>query len=197
MARARRRTRLFLRGDRFHLLRQAEVEDLDVAVLRDEEVLGLQVPVNDALLVRGGKTLRDLERVIDGLLLRNRTCVELAPQRLAFPELHHGVRNAFLIPEVEDRENVRMRKCRDRLRLTLEPSERIRVRRKQLGENLDRNVAVQLPIPRPVDLPHPARPERREDLVGTETSSGCERHQVGALYTGDRERKRGEEWLPT
>ena len=46
-------------------LRQPEVEDLDAAVLRDEEVLGLQVPVDDALVVRGGETLRDLDGVVD------------------------------------------------------------------------------------------------------------------------------------
>ena len=38
--------RLLARG-RLDPLRQAEVEDLDLTVLGDEEVLGLQVPVDD------------------------------------------------------------------------------------------------------------------------------------------------------
>ena len=67
-------------------LRQAEVEDLDVAVSRDEEVLGLQVPVDDALLVGGGEAPGDLERVVHGLLLGDRAGVELPAQRLALPE---------------------------------------------------------------------------------------------------------------
>ena len=46
-------------------LRQAEVEDLDAAVGGDEEVLGLQVAVDDPLVVRRGEALRDLERVVD------------------------------------------------------------------------------------------------------------------------------------
>ena len=64
--------------------------------LRDEEVLGLQVPVDDALLVGGGETLGDLERVVHGLLLRDRTGVELPAQRLAFQKLHDGVGDPVL-----------------------------------------------------------------------------------------------------
>ena len=64
-----------------------------------------------------------------------------------------------------------------------------------MRQDLDRDVAVELLVPRPVHLAHPTGTQRREDLVGAETSSGCERHQVGALYTGTMERKRGEEWL--
>ena len=51
-------------------LGEAEVEDLDAAVLRDEEVLGLQVPVDDALLVRGRQAVGDLEGVVHGLARR-------------------------------------------------------------------------------------------------------------------------------
>ena len=40
-------------GTFFDGLREAEVEDLDPAVPRHEEVLGLEVPVDNALLVRG------------------------------------------------------------------------------------------------------------------------------------------------
>ena len=48
-------------------LRQPEVQDLDPAVLRQKQVLGLQVPVDDPLLVRRGETLGDLHRVLDRL----------------------------------------------------------------------------------------------------------------------------------
>ena len=65
-----------------------------MAVPRDEEVLGLQVPVDDALLVRGGEAPGDLERVVHGLLLRDRTGVELPAQRLALEKLHDGVGDA-------------------------------------------------------------------------------------------------------
>ena len=71
-----------------------------MTVSRDEEVLGLQIPMDDALLMRGGEALRDLQRVVHGLLLRNRTGVELPAQGLAFQKLHDGIRDAVLVSEV-------------------------------------------------------------------------------------------------
>jgi hypothetical protein len=47
--------------------RDAEVEQLDVAIAGDKHVLGFQVPVDNAALVRGGQPARDLYAVLDGL----------------------------------------------------------------------------------------------------------------------------------
>ena len=43
-----------------HHARQTEVEDLDAVVVRDQQVLGLQIAMDDAFLVRGSESLRDL-----------------------------------------------------------------------------------------------------------------------------------------
>src|SRR5664280_3085617 len=51
MTRGGRRARLLAWENRLHPLRQPKVENRDVAVLRDEDVLGLQVAVDDAFLV--------------------------------------------------------------------------------------------------------------------------------------------------
>ena len=99
-------------------------------VFRDEQVLGLQVPVNDPLLVGGGESLRDLDRVVDGELLGERAGVEPVAERLAGEQLHDRVGNAAVIrPEIEDRENVRVRERGDRFRLPLEAREHVRIRR--------------------------------------------------------------------
>ena len=50
--------------------------------------------MNDPLLVGGGESLRDLDRVVDGELLRERAGVEPVAQRLARKQLHDRVRNA-------------------------------------------------------------------------------------------------------
>ena len=118
------------------------------------------------------RPLATWQRVVHGLLLRNRTRVELPAQRLAFQKLHDGVRDAVLVAEVVNRKDVLMREGRDRLRLALEPGERVGIRGDGLGQDLDRDVPIELLVPRPVDLPHPARAERGEDLVGTETGPG-------------------------
>jgi hypothetical protein len=49
----------------------SEVEDLDAPVFGDEEVLRLEIAVNDGLVVRGGESMSDLHRVIDGFANRN------------------------------------------------------------------------------------------------------------------------------
>ena len=89
--------------------------------------------MDDALLVRGREALGDLERVVHRLLLRDRTRGELLPQRLAFQKLRDRVGDAVLGSEVEDREDVRMRQRRDRLRLALESRQRVGVRRDRVA----------------------------------------------------------------
>ena len=64
-------------------LGQAEVEDLDQAVLGDEQVLGLQVAVDNPLVVSGGEPVCDLDRMLDGLANRKRGAPKTAAERLA------------------------------------------------------------------------------------------------------------------
>ena len=74
-----------------HRLGQAEVEDLDLALGRDLDVRGLQVPVDDALLVRHlerlGDLRRDAQRVGDG----ERPGRKALRERFAGDELHDDV----------------------------------------------------------------------------------------------------------
>ncbi len=98
--------------------------------------------------------------------------VELAAQGLALEQLGHGVRDAAVRAEVEDREDVRMRQRGDGLGLALEPRERVGVRGQLRREDFDGDLPVELRVARAVDLAHPARAERREDLVGAELRSG-------------------------
>ena len=128
-----------------------------VSVLRHEQVFGLQVPVDDAFLMGGGEAFGNLERVIHSQLLRNRTGVELAAQRLPFQKLHDGIGRPLVGAEVMDREDVRMRQRRNRLRFALEPRQSVCIRRERLRQDFDRDVAVELLVPRSVDLSHTAR----------------------------------------
>ena len=48
-------------------LRQAEVENPDAAIAGDENVIGLQIAVNDAGGMCGGKTVGDLYRGVEEL----------------------------------------------------------------------------------------------------------------------------------
>ena len=79
-------------------------------------------------------------------------------------------------PDVVDRDDVGMIQRRGRPRFLLEPLQPLRIRRQRLRQHLDRHLARQTRVPRPVHLPHPARAERREDLVGSQASACGQRH---------------------
>ena len=152
-------------------LGEAEVEDLDAAVLRDEEVLGLQVAVDDPLLVRRGEAVRDLQRVVDRLSRRQLPARERRAQRLAFEQLLNDVGRALVRADVVDGRDVGVVQDSRGPRLLLEAAQAVGVRGERRRQDLDRHVAAQPRILRPVDLSHPARAERREDLVGAQPCS--------------------------
>ena len=71
-----------------------------------------------------------------------------------------------------------MRERGDGLGLALESGERFGVAGELVGQDLDRDVALQPRVARPVDLAHPARAERGEDLVGAEAGTGRQGHSA-------------------
>ena len=74
---------------RLHRLRQPEVEHLHRAVGAHLDVRGLQIAMDDALLVRGfervGDLLRDRQRFVE----RDRAARDALRQILALDEFHH------------------------------------------------------------------------------------------------------------
>ena len=74
---------VFLAAEQFG---QAEVQNLHAAVVGDEDVLGFQIAMDDALVVRGRETVGDLERVLDGLARAEAAPSDPLAQRLAFEQ---------------------------------------------------------------------------------------------------------------
>jgi hypothetical protein len=146
--------------------------------------------------VCGGQPLGDLPAVLDRFLRGKRTAGHGFPERLPLEKLHDGVGDAVLVAEVVNRKNVRMRKRRDRQSLALEPRQGIGISGERLRQDLDRYIALELRVSRPVHLTHPACPERRQDFVGAEAGAGEQRHLL--LYLSNlsffiRATKRGSE----
>ena len=67
--------------------------------------------------------------------------------------------------EAVDRDDVRVVQGGQDLGLTLEAGESLGSSRDRLREHLDRDVAIELGVAGAVHLAHPARAQRREDLV--------------------------------
>ena len=70
-----------------------------------------------------------------------------------------------MLPDVVERADVRVGQARDRACFAVEPFAELRVSRQRVGEDLDRDRAIQPRVARFLDLAHPARAEQRENLV--------------------------------
>ena len=76
--------------------------------LRDEQVVGLHVAVDDALVVRGGEPFGDLTRVVDRFARRQRARVQPAAERFPFEQLRDDVGRAGMRADVVDGQDVRV-----------------------------------------------------------------------------------------
>ena len=70
-----------------------------------------------------------------------------------------------------------------RLRLLLEAAKPVRVLRERRGQDLDRDLAPEPRILRPVDLTHPSGADLAEDLVGAELGAGRQSHRASRPST--------------
>jgi hypothetical protein len=104
-----------------------------LAVPRDEEVLGLKVPVDDSLLVGGRQTARALPGVVERLADGKMAYGQLLPQGFPFQKLRDDVRSTVLRPEVVDGQDARMVHRRRGARLLLEAAEPVGVLRERGG----------------------------------------------------------------
>ena len=70
---------------------------------------------------------------------------------------------------------------REHLRLARESRQPIRVAREQLGQDLERDVAIEFRVARAIDLAHAALPKPVEDLVSADSAARGEAHGVRRL----------------
>ena len=89
-------------------------------------------------------------------------------------EVPRGGRRTRDFFERVDRGDARMVQRGEEPRLPLEPLSSLFTFKELFRQYLDRDLSREARVPRPVDLPHPARTEEREDLVGSELRAGCQ-----------------------
>ena len=141
---------------------------------------GLEVAVDDALLVRGLERLGDLPGDGQRLVERQRAARERADEILALDELHDQRAHAVRLFEAVDRGDVRMMQLGEQLRFALEAGEALRVGGEGDREDLDRHLAPELGVGGAIDLAHAAFAQLGADLVGTEAGAGGGAHGAPA-----------------
>ena len=108
----------------------------------------------------------DLEGVVDRLARRELPARERRAQRLALEQFLDDVGRALLRPDVVDGGDVGVVQDPRGPRLLLEPAQPVGVGGEGRRQDLDRDLAPQPRVPRPIDLAHPPRAERRESRRG-------------------------------
>jgi hypothetical protein len=67
---------------------------------------------------------------------------------------------------------------RQRLRFARESRQAIGIAGKGVRQDLQRDLTIELRVPRAVDLAHPARADRRDDFVRAETGASGQGHEA-------------------
>ena len=148
--------------------RDAEVGEVGVALLVEQDVARLHVPVHDALSMRGGERGRHLVQDRGGSRRLERTVVEQVLEASTSQVPHHQVGGVGLAPVVVERHDVRVLQARDDLRLALEPPDEVRVVRELRVDRLDRHLPPDLRLDRPVDDAERALADLVEQPVAAE-----------------------------
>jgi hypothetical protein len=133
----------FFRGGYPRAAGQAEIQNLDTAILGKEDIFRLQVAVDDALGVRCEETVRDGDAGFDSLAPGQRRAAQASAESFAFEQFSYRVSDAGLRAEIVNRQNVGMREGRHGLGFPLKPRQRLRIVGQTLGQDLDGHVAVQ------------------------------------------------------
>src|SRR5262249_15908796 len=117
--------------------RQSEIEDLHPPVVRDEQVLRLQVTMDDPFGVSGGQSLGDLPRAIHRLSWSDRALFYQLAQLFAFEQLGDDIGRVFIHPDVVNREDVRVVERRGGAGFLLEAAQAVSVFGKHDGQDFD------------------------------------------------------------
>ncbi len=140
------------------------------AVVRQEDVLRLDVPVDDAARVRGREPVCDLARDLGGARRSEGPRAQPVGEVLSLEELGDRVRRPRCRP-CRGWRGCSDGSARRRARLAVEPGQGFRVVRRGLGQDLEGDLATQRPS-RAGRLRPSASTERSEDLVGPSRSPG-------------------------
>ena len=152
---------------------QSEIGDLHpLDTILQQDVGGLDVAMDEALLVSGSQSRCDLHPDPQNLLQAERTdLVDLLLERLPDDALHDEQRNfvatSCAVIDRMNRDDVIVTDRR-RLSLTQEPLPRLRLTRQLGGQHLDRDDAIELAVHRPQYDSHAAAPDDLQNLIASQ-----------------------------
>ena len=149
-----------------HRTRQPEVGDLHAPVIRDEDVLGLDIAMHEACVVRGGEGFENRVEHGECLLGGERAVVAQDIAQGAPGDVLHGeVGDPGRLALVEDSDDVGVAQLRRRPGLAAEAGDEARVLGEGCAHHLEGDGAVQAGVDGFVDGGHAASGDARHHLV--------------------------------
>ena len=136
--------------------------------------------MDDPLLVRRFERVGNLTRGCHGFRDRHGAALQAIGQGLAVNQFEHQRPNTAGILEAMNGRDVRVIQAGQQLRFPLETRQAIGILRKEIGEDLQGDVASQSRVARAIDLAHPTCTDERDDLERAEARAGDEGHVVPA-----------------
>src|SRR5438309_1293542 len=141
----------------------------------EQDVRWLDVTLDHSLAVRVVERVGDGPQDADAVVELNRSA-HARGQRPAIDVLADDVGDTVLLAVVEDRKDVGMLQAGDRHRLAVEPRLETRLLDQELGQNLERDLALERGLIGAVDGRHPTFTQLPEDLVWPDLCPWLELH---------------------
>ena len=159
--------------------RQAKIEQLR-ARFRQHDVPGLQVTMDDAGPMRGGKGTGNLNPEFHRLSNRHGGSREPLFECLPFEILHHEEVDPVVAPNVKHWTDVWMTQGGKCFGLPLEPSLQLGITCNVFGQNLEGHRAVQASVCGLVDFAHTAGTDRRGNRIRAKAVARSEHHATNS-----------------
>ena len=146
--------------------RDAEVLHLHGAVPQHQDILGLDIPVDDAALMRMRQRPRDLAGKVQHLApLKRAAPVHILPQGDTVHKLHDYVFDIIVVADVIDADDIGVREHGDRVGLGAEGAAKLLVGGHLVAHDLDGHLAVEPPVGRLIDHGHTALADQLKNLI--------------------------------
>jgi hypothetical protein len=148
-----------------------------------QDVRGLEVPVNEAALMRGGERVGQRSRHGDEAFDRQTVGRNSLCQGKPLDQLHGKEVNALGFLHRVDGDDVGMVDGGESPGLSSETGQPVRIGRKRLGQDLDGDLAVEAGVEGSPDLTHAPLADLLDEAIVGEHLAGLESHRLRPLVT--------------
>src|SRR5579863_3053527 len=144
---------------------EPEIQYFCVPVFGQKNIFRLEVAMDDAFVVGGGKRIGELRGEFHKLTSRNGIRAQSLTQTFAFQEFRNEKGHALVLTYEVDGENVGVLQSRCGLSLLAETAQAVGILQIAGMENFYGDVASESGVARSIDLPHSAGTQQGENFV--------------------------------